>query len=82
VVQAGWLRSFPVGAIGAGVFCFFFAEVQQNFVVGEQGGLGIFDLIMSGSCSCVGVVEFTKNCVMIESKAEMVDWKRSDVYKA
>jgi hypothetical protein len=73
VVQAGWLRSFPVGAIGAGVFCFFFAEVQQDFVVGEQGGLGIFDLTMSGSCLCGGVVECTENCAMTESKAEMLD---------
>jgi hypothetical protein len=51
-------------------------------VVGEQGGLGIFDLIMSGSCLYVGVVECRENCAMTESKAEMVDWNRSEEYKA
>jgi hypothetical protein len=34
--QTRWLIAFPFGAVGAGVFCFFFAEVEEDFVVGEE----------------------------------------------
>jgi hypothetical protein len=47
MAQARWWGSRSLGAICAGVFCFFFAEVQKYLVVGEQGGLWVFDLNIS-----------------------------------
>jgi UDP-N-acetylmuramoylalanine-D-glutamate ligase len=44
VCKARGRGAFAVGAIGAGVFGFLLAEVQEDFVVGEEGGLGSFDL--------------------------------------
>lgn len=43
--QTRRLLAFPTRFVGAGVFCIFLAEVQENFVVGEEGGLGGFDLV-------------------------------------
>jgi hypothetical protein len=51
VAQARWLGSFSLGAIGPFVFCLFFAEVQEHFVVWEEGGLGVFDLKLLGEMS-------------------------------
>jgi len=35
--QAAWFRARAACAIGAGVFCFFGLEVQEELVVGEEG---------------------------------------------
>jgi len=42
--QPRWLLPFPPRLISAGVFSVFLAEVQQDFVVGEECGLRGFDL--------------------------------------
>jgi hypothetical protein len=44
VVQTRWLWSLSTRVVRAGIFCLFFLEVQEEFVVGEEGGLGVFDL--------------------------------------
>lgn len=50
MVETGWLCSFArpavfiEDAICAAVFCFFLAEVEEEFVVGEECGLRGFDL--------------------------------------
>ena len=43
--QTRRLLPFPPRLISAGVFCVFLAEVQEDFVVGEERGLGGFDLV-------------------------------------
>ena len=48
VLEAFGLPSLAVCAIFAGVFGVFLAEVQEEFVVGEEGGLGVFDLGREG----------------------------------
>jgi hypothetical protein len=42
--QTRWLLPFPPRLISASVFSVFLAEVQEDFVVGEERGLGGFDL--------------------------------------
>jgi hypothetical protein len=44
VVQARGLLALPACAIGTSVLCLFFLKVQEDFVVGEEGCLGVFDL--------------------------------------
>lgn len=44
MLETEWHAAPPVCAVGAGVFCFFGLEVQEDFVVGEEGGLGVFYL--------------------------------------
>jgi hypothetical protein len=44
VVQARGLLALPACVIGASVLCLFFLKVQEDFVVGEEGCLGVFDL--------------------------------------
>jgi hypothetical protein len=44
VLKAFGLPSLAVCAVFARVFGVFLAEVQEEFVVGEEGGLGVFDL--------------------------------------
>lgn len=44
MVEARGLLAGAVGRVGAGVFGFFGEEVQEHLVVGEEGGLGGFDL--------------------------------------
>ena len=48
VLKAFGLPSLAVCAVFAGVFGVFLAEVQEEFVVGEEGGLGVFDLGREG----------------------------------
>jgi len=51
MLEAWWLGPLArlvVGAentVCAGVFCFFLAEMQEQFVVGEEGRLGVLDLL-------------------------------------
>ena len=42
--QPRWLLPFPPRLISTRVFSVFLAEVQEDFVVGEERGLGGFDL--------------------------------------
>ena len=42
--QPRWFLPFPPRLISASVFCVFLAEVQKDFVVGEECGLRGFDL--------------------------------------
>jgi hypothetical protein len=44
VVQARGLLALPACVIGAGVLCLFYLKVQEDFMVGEKGCLGVFDL--------------------------------------
>jgi hypothetical protein len=44
VVQSRWLWTLPIRVIATSVFCLFFLEVQEEFVVGEESGLGVLDL--------------------------------------
>ena len=42
--QPRWLLPFSPRLISTCVLCVFLAEVQQDFVVGQERGLGGFDL--------------------------------------
>lgn len=44
VIQTRWLAALSVRSVFAFIFGFLLAEVQEDFVVGEEGGLGGFDL--------------------------------------
>ena len=44
VRQPRWLLPFPPRLISTRVFSVFLAEVQEDFVVGQERGLGGFDL--------------------------------------
>ena len=44
VVETRRLFALAICRVGAGVFGVFGQEVQEDFVVGEEGGLGSFDL--------------------------------------
>lgn len=44
VSEARGLLALAVCRVGSRVFCFFGEEMQKDFVVGEEGGLGGFDL--------------------------------------
>jgi hypothetical protein len=53
VAETRRLGSFPLGAICARILCFFLAEVQEDFVVGEERRLGIFYLGVLGKVTCM-----------------------------
>lgn len=61
MVEARGFVALCAGVVGTSVFCFFGEEVEEDFVVGEEGGLGIFDLVVcefeyEGTVECPDVV--------------------------
>lgn len=44
MVESRGLAARPIGTITSGVFGFFGLEVQEEFMVGKLGGLGVDDL--------------------------------------